>query len=262
MVTLTCAVYYPCANEISIKWYKSRTGINAGNNRENCEYIDTKHKYQQIVQVIGGTTNNSNFDGFCFASFLLLISHISHNDNGYYWCQIVANSRPLEPSPYAYISISSAMSTGQHHCSVGDLIHDLIPAQCAENITTPLSMTCNSQSITTTTATSQTEQSESVTATVTTENTLYELLSTTIIASSEFKNHDSQTTITTNALGTTVMKDNSSLLYAAIAGAFMAFTVVLLVIVLCLAILFYKYIKLKKQGKPKKLIQQVSLKNF
>ena len=298
--------------------------MNASDNviRESGEYINSLagSKYQLTTLSIGATTSNINFVGCCFASFSLSIHHFNHNgDNGNYWCQIVANSRPLEPSPYAYISLSSAMSIGeQRSCIFSDLIRHLSPAQCAWNVTsTPSSrITCNYQSTTTiaeypqtnpvtvietiqestnaesmpgtnrattsplintddpvtirssnsqtttitaVTVISQSEQSESVTAT-TLENT--ELVSASVTMNTEFTNTDSVTTVTTNVHVTTIMKDNSSLLYGAIAGAFIACTVVLLMIVLCLAILFYKYTRLKKQGKPKKLIQQVSLKNF
>ena len=105
-VILTCVVYYPC-DDISIKWYKSSTEMNASDDviRENGEYINSSAdgKYLQI-NMTGGTTNNSNFEGCCFANSLLLILYFNQNDNGNYWCQIMANSRPLEPSPYAYIS--------------------------------------------------------------------------------------------------------------------------------------------------------------
>ena len=171
-VYLTCAVYYPCDN-ISIKWYKSRTEMDASDDviRGNGECINSSAdgKYLQIVQAIGGTTNDSNFEDYCYASFLLLIHHFIQNDNGNYWCQIVANSCPLEPSLYAYISPSFVMSNAKRHnqCNVSDLIYHFSPAQCAENITSiPSSrLTCNSQSTTTTAATAQTEQNESVTET-------------------------------------------------------------------------------------------------
>ena len=155
MVSLTCAVYYPC-DDISIKWYKSRTEMNTSDNvtRGNGEYINSSAdgKYLQINPTTGGTTNNSNFEGCCFANSLLLILYFNQNDNDNYWCQIMTNSHPLEPSPYAYISLSSAVSIGERcSCVVSDLIRHLSPVQCAEYVTsTPLSrMTCNYQSTTT-----------------------------------------------------------------------------------------------------------------
>ena len=69
--------------------------MNASDNviRGNGEDINSSAdgKYLQINPTIGGTTNNSNFEGCCFASFLLLIHQFNNTDNGYYWCQLVAN---------------------------------------------------------------------------------------------------------------------------------------------------------------------------
>ena len=232
--------------------------MNASDNviRENGEYINSSAdpvKYQSTAIVTSVTQNNNNFDGCCFADFLLLNNYFSPSDNGFYWCQIVVNSRPLEPSSYAYISLSPEMSSVSERrgCTVTDLTHHLIPEHCAENITTtPLSrMTCNYQSTTTTAANSQSEQSETVTGTTTLEKTDYELVSTTVTMNTEFTNLDSVTIVTTNAHDTMATESNSSLLYGTIVGAFIAFTVVLLPILMCLAILFYKYTKLKKQGK-------------
>ena len=234
--------------------------MNASDNviRENGEYINVfadPVKYLSTAIVTSVTQNNNNFDGCCFAGFLLINNYFSPSDNGFYWCQIVVNSRPLEPSSYAYISLSSEMSSvsERQDCTVSDLTHHLSPEQCAENITTtPLSrMTCNYQSTTTTAANSQSEQSESVTGTTTLEKMDYELVSTTVTMNTEFTNndHDSLTIVTTNAHDTIATESNSSLLYGTIVGAFIAFTVVLLPILMCLAILFYKYTRLKKQGK-------------
>ena len=235
--------------------------MNASDNviRENGEYINVfadPVKYQSTAIVTSVTQNNNNFDGCCFAGFLLINNYFSPSDNGFYWCQIVVNlSRPLEPSSYAYISLSPEMSSvsKRQDCTVSDLTHHLSPEQCAENITTtPLSrMTCNYQSTTTTMANSQSEQSEFVTGTTTLEKTDYELVSTTVTMNTEFTNndHDPLTVVTTNARDTITTEDNTSLLYGTIVGAFIAFTVVLSPILMCLAILFYKYTRLKKQGK-------------
>ena len=80
--------------------------MNASDNvtRESGEYINSSAdpvKYL-LLQSTTIVTNNNNFDGCYFADFLLLNNYFSHSDNGYYWCQIVANSHPLEPSSYAY----------------------------------------------------------------------------------------------------------------------------------------------------------------
>ena len=138
--------------------------------RGNGQFVNSTRgngKYNVITQIRNGIVNNSNFRHCCFTSYLLEIKNFNHSDNGYYWCQFVANNRFLLPSSYGYIAHSERASVHNHACAVGNFIRRFDPAQCAENTTTTNSgrMTCNSNNAVTTGVNSGPTQSGSVTVT-------------------------------------------------------------------------------------------------
>ena len=243
-VHLSCGINHPCDNiQLDVRWYRSSTEMYAEEDviKGNGQYINSTSingKYTVILQIQNGTVNNSVFDHCCYTTYFLVINNFNHSDNGHYWCQFVANKRLLLPSPYGYIALSEGAAVNNRDCSAGDFIRSLDQAKCAENTTMTNSgrMTCNTNNTDTTEVNSGPTQfglvtvTESISGFVPINNISIPLSTTT-------KPHD------------TTLKDNNSLFYGAIAGAFVCFTTVLLLVIMCLGLLFYKYRKLEKKSK-------------
>ena len=281
-VQLVCAMHHPCnSTSFQVRWYKSpnETFADAEVIEDIGEEINNYNfsvcKYVSLVpEPQNGTANGSNSDNCCFTTYVLSISNFNSRDNGHYWCQFVDNdSHPLS-SPYGYITLSEETAVNISACTADDFIIDneyLNTSQCAENITMH-TMICACLSITTTVAPMSVDVTETITTsselfhssttstdiTITPTSDITPYTSTTVtqitIKSKESTNYGSETvydtsgSTTTTSHGTTP-KENNLLMYGAIAGAFVCFCIVLLLVVMCCATLFCKYRKLKKKGK-------------
>ena len=258
-VYLSCVINHPCDNiRLAVRWYRSFTEIDADEDviRDNGQYINSSSsngKHNVITHIQNGTVSNGIFDHCCFTNIILVINNFNRSDNGHYWCEFVANNRLLLPSSYGYIALSEGAAVNNRACTVGDFIHSLDPAQCAENTRTSHSgrMTCNSHTTTTTVANSDSTQSRSSTVTEITEGyesenyvsgTVQEEATTDSVPT----NYTSESSTTSHS---TTPKENNLLLYGAIAGTFVCFSIVLLLVVMCFVIAIYKYRKLEKKSK-------------
>jgi hypothetical protein len=91
---------------LSVQWYKAAPGT-ADNNitaeGELLSELSGKYSFTITGQLLAD--NQSALNGLFSGEFGLTIHNFnSSTDDGYYWCQIVANgSCPLEPSPIGYL---------------------------------------------------------------------------------------------------------------------------------------------------------------
>ena len=207
--------------------------------RDNGEHINSmsSNKYFIIPQ---NPVNNDNFDNCCPTSVVLSISNFNHSDSGHYWCQFVANNRPLLPSPYGYISLSEGAGSNSQACTENDLTRQLDPAECAGNSTMSHSgrMSCASH---TTTAI--------VTPATDTDSTQSRSVTNIEMATTNSGLYTPRTTYDSTTPKVFVPKENNSQINGAIAGAIVCFLIVLFLVVVCLVIAIYKYKKLEKKSK-------------
>ena len=164
-ITHTCAIYHPCGN-IRINWYKT-DGEGQGDIWDRGERVNSSGKYllKLLTQANTMVINSTNFDNTCcFASSFLVINEFTQDEIGYYWCQIVTpNSRRLQNSMYAFISLHLEAIDNAQTCTVSDYIDRLNPPACSTDRTyfsTSETRTCNStEDVTTATSTTHTPPS-------------------------------------------------------------------------------------------------------
>ena len=98
--------------------------------------LDLSSKYSFTITRQSLVTNNqSELNGLFWDEFVLTIHNFnSSTDNGYYWCQIVANGTcPLEPSPTGYLALDQ-FPVEKCPYNLFDFIDSVVPPICAEGM--------------------------------------------------------------------------------------------------------------------------------
>ena len=94
---------------VSVQWYKARPGTAESDIMVEGELLsELSGKYSfTVTRQLLAVNNQSELNGLFWDEFVLTINNFNSNtDDGYYWCQIVANGTcPLEPSPTGYLAL-------------------------------------------------------------------------------------------------------------------------------------------------------------
>ena len=128
-----CQIYSPHSDytNLSVQWYKAATSDMAEG--ELLSELSGKYSFtiSQLLPVVNDS--QSALHGLFLDEFALTIHNFnSSSDDGYYWCQIVANgSCPLEPSPTGYVALDQ-YTVEKYEYNLQDFIEYLVPPVCAE----------------------------------------------------------------------------------------------------------------------------------
>ena len=99
----------PNDTNLSVQWYKAAPGTAESDIMAEGELLsEFSGKYNfTITRQLLAVNNQSELNGLFWDEFVLtILTFNSSTDDGYYWCQIVANGTcPLEPSPIGYLAL-------------------------------------------------------------------------------------------------------------------------------------------------------------
>ena len=131
-----CQIHAPPNDtNVSVQWYKAGPGtaesdIMAGG--ELLSELSGKYSFTIDRQVLA-VNNHSELNGLFWDRFVLTIHNFnSSTDDGYYWCQIVANGTcPLEPSPTGYLALNQ-FPVEKCPYNLLDFTDSVVPPICAE----------------------------------------------------------------------------------------------------------------------------------
>lgn len=129
-VHFTCRANGTC-DTFDLQWYGRKNY--SSSDHDNIVMIESgvhNEKYC-ILKINGGNSDGTD----CHISSTLIIYNFNQSDNGYYWCQIIANSCPLQPSPHQYTAVNEAIGARDQMCQLN---HYLFPPLCAENDTSSI----------------------------------------------------------------------------------------------------------------------------
>ena len=107
---------------VRVRWYRS---LDLVTSEEVTDEHDARVSFASLPAMSGYLT------GLFRDSYALIIRNISSSDNGYYWCQIIANETCLSPSPYVNISVSTVTNEG-FLCPSFDYVSNPV---CANTVT-------------------------------------------------------------------------------------------------------------------------------
>ena len=95
--------------------------------------LSGKYSFTIDRQVLA-VNNHSELNGLFWDRFVLTIHNFnSSTDDGYYWCQIVANGTcPLEPSPTGYLALDQ-FPVEKCPYNLFDFTDPVVPPICAEH---------------------------------------------------------------------------------------------------------------------------------
>ena len=128
-----CQIYSPHSDNtnLSVQWYKAALGTVDTVEGELLSELSGKYSFTTSRRSL--TVNQSTLNGLFSDEFLFTIHNFnSSNDDGYYWCQIVANgSCPLEPSSTGYVALDQ-FPVEKCVYSLLDFIDPTTPQICAE----------------------------------------------------------------------------------------------------------------------------------
>ena len=135
---LRCEVFVPRdANNNSVgrvRWYRS---LNLVTSEDVTGVHDTQLVHSSSPFSYGFLT------GLFRDTYSLSIRNITSSDNGYYWCQIIANETCLSPSPYVNISVRDvSYSTA----STDSLVYPLLYHAYGSNPVCATAITCDEPS--------------------------------------------------------------------------------------------------------------------
>ena len=206
-------------------------------------------------------TTNDNFINCCFSSSLLAIHQFTHNEAGYYWCQIVTPNRRLQNSPDAFISLHRETVDDPQTCTVAHYINHLSPPICVTDRTYVISpterRTCTSSNRPTRRPSTTSSQAER--ATFSPESTTQSSLTSTSSGATITKataNSESTDNNSTGATSTEAPREESTSMtnssdsnmlwvYLLITGVIV---IVAVAFVVCFIIFYGRYRSLQKQG--------------
>ena len=89
-----------------VRWYRSLDLVTSE---------DVSGDYEVLLHYSSIPISFGHLTGLFRNVYALVIRNVSYSDNGYYWCQIIANETCLSPSPYVNISVST-VSTEKYPC--------------------------------------------------------------------------------------------------------------------------------------------------
>lgn len=125
----------PNDTNLSVQWYKAAPGTAESDIMAEGELLsEFSGKYNfTITRQLLAVNNQSELNGLFWDEFVLTILNFNSNtDDGYYWCQIVANGTcPLEPSPTGYLALDQ-FPVEKCSYNLFDFIDPLMPPICAE----------------------------------------------------------------------------------------------------------------------------------
>ena len=131
-----CQIHAPPNDtNVSVQWYKAGPGTAESDIMAEGELVsELSGKYSfTINRQVLADNNQSELNGLFWDQFMLTIHNFnSSTDDGYYWCQIVANRTcPLEPSPTGYLALDQ-FPVEKCSYSLFDFIDRVMPPICAE----------------------------------------------------------------------------------------------------------------------------------
>ena len=124
----------PNDTNLSVQWYKAAPGTAESDIMAEGELLsEISSKYSFTIDRQSLAVNQSELNGLFWDEFVLTIHNFnSSTDDGYYWCQIVANGTcPLEPSPIGYLALDQfpVGKCSVHRFHFTDVV---MPPICAE----------------------------------------------------------------------------------------------------------------------------------
>ena len=136
-ITWLCQIYTPHDDytNLSVQWYKAAPGTVTVDMVEGELLSEQIGKYSFTVSRWSSIFANQS--ALFWTNFSLTIHNFnSSTDDGYYWCQIVANgSCPLEPLPIGYMALDQFPVTVEKCVySPLDFTDSIMPPICAEGI--------------------------------------------------------------------------------------------------------------------------------
>lgn len=130
------AVHFVCrangtCDSFDLQWYRRKNTDNDITIMIESGGDEGRYKILKGDQIKFNISTSDGSD--CHISSTLIFYNFNYDDNGYYWCQIIANGCLLQPSPrqYTEVNVNMAMNSTQT-CK---LSRHFIPAICAENDT-------------------------------------------------------------------------------------------------------------------------------
>ena len=129
-----CQIYIPHSDNtnLSVQWYMAAIGDIAEG--ELFSELSSKYSFTVSQQSPVFDDSQSALNGLFLDDFALTLHNFnSSTDDGYYWCQIVANgSCPLEPSSTGYVALDQFPVETECAYSLLDFIEHDMPPTCAE----------------------------------------------------------------------------------------------------------------------------------